>query len=116
MSRQRNPSPLEHKVVFADRRPPRSKRRGNRSYFAFAFAASQSALLNDKKPLPLQEFWPWQLLVAVLHADWPLQPLTPSHFTFAASAAFADVKDAVLNNNAAADAMATAENLLDLCI
>jgi hypothetical protein len=32
-------------------------------------------------PLPLQEFCPWQLLDADLHALWPLQEFPPRHFT-----------------------------------
>src|ERR1700730_9239335 len=60
-------------------RPPRG-------YLAFAFAASHSALVISRYPLPLQEFWPLQALLALLHAECPLQELTPSHFTFPSSA------------------------------
>jgi hypothetical protein len=35
------------------------------------------------QPLPLHEFWPMQLLLALLHALWPLQLLPPTHFTLA---------------------------------
>src|SRR6185437_14730451 len=45
---------------------------------AFALAASHSALLISRNPLPLQEFWPLQALLALLQADWPLQALTPA--------------------------------------
>jgi hypothetical protein len=57
--------------------------------------------------LPLQEFWPLQELLAVLQAEWPLQELTPSHFTFASSAALAVVTAAIEKAIAAAAARAT---------
>jgi hypothetical protein len=53
----------------------------------------------------LQEFWPLQLLLADLQDDWPLQELTPSHFTLPSSAAAA-VNEAVANMIAAAAARA----------
>src|ERR1700722_14992879 len=52
----------------------------------FALAASQSAFVISMNPLPLQEFWPLQALLALLQADWPLQELTPLHWTLASSA------------------------------
>jgi hypothetical protein len=86
------------------------------SDFILALAASHSALESDTQPLPLQEFWPWQELVAVEQADLPLHELTPSHFTLAASAALAEVSGAALNNIAAAVAIAIPENLCDFCM
>jgi 4-hydroxybenzoate polyprenyltransferase len=44
----------------------------------------------------LHEFWPLQALLAVLHADWPLQPFTPAQWTLASSA-WAVLMAAVLN-------------------
>src|SRR3984957_640531 len=73
---------------------------------ALAFAASQSALVISTKPLPLQEFWPLQELLALLQADWPLQEFTPVHFTFASSAV-AFVTAAIEKIIAAAAARAT---------
>ena len=43
----------------------------------FAFAASHSACVISMNPLPLQEFWPLQALLALLQAEWPLQEFTP---------------------------------------
>src|SRR5690606_19462810 len=48
--------------------------------------ASHSALLSDRKPWPLQEFWPLQELEAVAHSLWPLQELTPAHLTVSSAA------------------------------
>ena len=39
------------------------------SLFIFSFAAAHSFLLISRKPWPLQEFWPLQALLALLHAD-----------------------------------------------
>ncbi len=83
-------------------------------YF-LAFAASHCAWVISTKPLPLQEFWPLQELLAVLHDDWPLHELTPSQWTFASSAE-AVVIDATLNSRAAAVAMAVPETDLDINI
>src|SRR5258708_10308023 len=83
------------------------------SYFALAFAASHSALLISRNPLPLQEFWPLQALLALLHAECPLQEFTPSHLTFP-SAAWAVVAATVENITAAAAARATPDRILEL--
>src|SRR5689334_24416234 len=74
---------------------------------ALAFAASHLAWVISTKPLPLQEFCPLQELLALLQADLPLQELTPSHFTFASSAALAVVTAAIEKTIAAAAARAT---------
>ena len=74
---------------------------------ALAFAASHLAWVISTKPLPLQEFCPLQELFALLQADLPLQELTPSHFTFASSAALAVVTAAMEKTIAAAAARAT---------
>src|SRR5580704_17244886 len=74
--------------------------------FAFAFAAAQSALLISTKPLPLQEFWPLQELLALLQADWPLQEFTPVQCTVSSAAAAVPTK-AVPKSIAAAVATAT---------
>jgi phage FluMu protein gp41 len=58
---------------------------------------------------------PLQLFFADLHSEVPLQELTPSHFTVAASAANAVVLMTEVNSMAAAAAMATLDSLL-LCI
>ncbi|MBV9698177.1 MAG: hypothetical protein JO005_14730 [Gammaproteobacteria bacterium] len=63
-------------------------------------------------PLPLQEFWPLQALLALLHAECPLQEFTPSHFTLASSA-LAVLTAAVENITAAAAARATLDNILE---
>jgi hypothetical protein len=89
---------------------------GRQDFFIFAFAASHAALVISKKPWPLQLFCPLQELCADAHAEAPLQELTPSHFTFASSAAFAVVSGAVLNIIAAAVAKAAAESFLLLII
>jgi hypothetical protein len=80
--------------------------------FALAFAASQSAWVIILNPVPLQEFWPLQELLALLQADWPLQEFTPEHFTFASSA-LAVVTATVENMTAAAAARATRERLFE---
>jgi hypothetical protein len=69
----------------------------------------------DTKPWPLQLFCPLQLFFADLHSEVPLQELTPSHFTVAASAAKAVVLIAEVNSMAAAAAMAALDSLL-ICI
>src|ERR1700748_2947424 len=74
---------------------------------ALALAASHFAWVISTKPLPLQEFWPLQELLAVLQAEWPLQEFTPSHLTLASSAALAVATNAVENITAAAAARAT---------
>src|ERR1700748_314805 len=71
---------------------------------ALALAASHLAWVISTKPLPLQEVWPLQELLALLQADLPLQELTPSHFTFASSAALALVTAAIEKTIAAAAA------------
>jgi hypothetical protein len=43
--------------------------------------AEHSLAVVGVKPLPLQLFWPLHALVSVLHAEWPLQALTPVHLT-----------------------------------
>ena len=58
---------------------------------------------------------PLQLFFADLHSEVPLQELTPSHFTVAASAANAVVLMTEVNSMAAAAAMAALDSLL-LCI
>jgi hypothetical protein len=63
----------------------------------------------------LQLFCPLQLFFADLHSEVPLQELTPSHFTVAASAAKAVVLIAEVNSMAAAAAMAALDSLL-ICI
>jgi hypothetical protein len=63
----------------------------------------------------LQLFCPLQLFFADLHSEVPLQELTPSHFTVAASAAKAVVVIVEVNNIAAAAAMAALDSLL-ICI
>ena len=68
-------------------------------------AASQSALVISENPWPLQEFWPLQALCALLHAEVPLQELTPSQCILASSA-LATETAAVLNRRAAAVAIA----------
>jgi len=40
-------------------------------------AVHSKADVTETQPLPLQEFWPLQALVADLQALWPLQALTP---------------------------------------
>src|SRR5687768_6253566 len=50
-----------------------------------ALSCSHSSSETMRKPLPLQAFLPAQLLPALLQADWLLQALTPSHFTFASA-------------------------------
>src|SRR5260370_32494250 len=82
------------------------------AYLAFAFAASHSALVISRNPLPLQEFWPLQALLALLHAECPLQELTPSHFTFP-SAALAVLTATAENITAAAAARATLDRILE---
>src|SRR3982751_620043 len=72
--------------------------------FAF-FAVSHSCFVSNTYPLPLQLFCPWQELVAVAHADLPLQELPPWHFTFASSAC-AVVTATLPNSRAAAVASA----------
>src|SRR5947199_10162883 len=62
--------------------PGGQRARPTTTYFALAFAASHSAFVISRNPLPLQEFWPLQALLALLHAECPLQELTPSHSTF----------------------------------
>src|SRR5580704_13324250 len=81
-------------------------------YLAFAFAASHSALVISRYPLPLQEFWPLQALLALLHAECPLQELTPSHFTFPSSAR-AVLTATAENITAAAAARATLDRILE---
>src|SRR5437763_16124009 len=66
--------------------PGGQRARPTTTHFALAFAASHSAFVISRNPLPLQEFWPLQALLALLHAECPLQELTPSHFTFPSSA------------------------------
>src|SRR5262245_61513194 len=78
--------------------------------WAFALAASHSALVSSRKPAPLQAFWPLQAFLADLQADWPLQAFTPSHFTLPSSAAAA-LKDTVANITAAAAASARVDVL-----
>lgn len=78
-----------------------------------ALAASHSFCVISTKPLPLQEFWPLQELLADLHEDCPLQELTPVHCTFASSAE-ALVIAARLNSMAAALAIAAPEIDLDI--
>jgi len=58
---------------------------------------------------------PLQLFFADLHSEVPLQELTPSHLTVAASAANAVVLMTEVNSMAAAAAMAALDSLL-LCI
>ena len=69
------------RVTTAWRSGARAKPGGFDYFSIFAFAASQSALVISMKPLPLQEFWPLQELLALLQADWPLQEFTPSQWT-----------------------------------
>src|SRR6185437_4806695 len=57
---------------------------------------------------------PLQALLADLQADWPLQALTPAHFTLPVSAALAVVIAAVENSIAAAAARATVDILRGL--
>src|SRR6516162_3420731 len=84
-------------------------------YFAaFALAASHCALVISRKPLPLQEFWPLQELLADLQAECPLQEFTPSHLTLPSSAALAVEMAAVENSTAAAAARATLDILREL--
>jgi hypothetical protein len=78
--------------------------------FILAIAASQSVFVSCKKPLPLQLFCPWQALVAVLQAEVPLQELTPSHLTLAASAALTVATGAAAKKAAAAVAKARPDN------
>ncbi len=96
-------------VAEAERRGPCLPRRPlQEPYFAaLAFAASHLAWVISRKPLPLQEFCPLQELLALLQADLPLQEFTPSHFTFASSAALAVVTAAIEKTIAAAAARAT---------
>src|SRR5580698_10993505 len=82
------------------------------AYLAFALAASQSAWVISTNPLPLQEFWPLQALLALLQAECPLQELTPSHFTLASSA-LAVLMAAVENITAAAVARATRDSIFE---
>src|SRR4029453_14575182 len=90
-------------------------RRFGQLCFAFSFAASHSAFVISTKPLPLQLFLPAQELLAVAQADLPLHEFTPSHFTFASSAARA-ASGAVLKTNAAAVASARPDHLFLLSI
>src|SRR6185312_14812744 len=75
------------------------------AFLACACAASHSALVSSRKPIPLQPFWPLQAFLAVLQDDWPLQEFTPSHFTLPSSAAAA-LTETVANITAAAAASA----------
>src|SRR5579862_1587396 len=77
---------------------------------ALALAASHSAWVIIMNPLPLQEFWPLQALLALLQAECPLQEFTPWHFIFASSACAA-VSGALENTTAAAAARATPDRI-----
>jgi hypothetical protein len=52
--------------------------------------------------LPLQEFWPLQVLLAVLQVLCPLQELTPAQRIIVVVASEADAKAGVIENMAAA--------------
>src|SRR5205814_93916 len=45
------------------------------------FLVQSAAVFIVTQPLPLQPFFPAQLLSAPEQAPWPLQSLTPAHFT-----------------------------------
>src|SRR5207249_574510 len=92
--------------------PGGQRARPTTTHFALAFAASHSALVISRYPLPLQEFWPLQALLALLHAECPLQELTPSHFIFP-SAALAVLTGTAENITAAAAARATLDRILE---
>src|SRR5437773_4188413 len=98
-----------------ERGPGRQRVRRSTTHFALAFAASHSALVSSRYPLPLQEFWPLQALLALLHAECPLQELTPSHFTFPSSAR-AVVAATAENITAAAAARATVDRILEFIL
>jgi hypothetical protein len=85
--------------------PPRRNQLLLAASFTFAFAAVQSVLDISTNPCPLHEFMPLQEFLADLHEDWPLQELTPVHFTFASSALAVETAR-VPNRNAAAVAIA----------
>src|SRR5207253_11107242 len=95
-----------------ERGPGGQRARPATPHFALAFAASHSALVISRYPLPLQEFWPLQALLALLHAECPLQELTPSHFIFP-SAALAVLTGTAENITAAAAARATLDRILE---
>src|SRR5438477_3415948 len=95
-----------------ERGPGGQRARPTTTHFALAFAASHSALVISRYPLPLQEFWPLQALLALLHAECPLQELTPSHFIFP-SAALAVLTGTAENITAAAAARATLDRILE---
>jgi hypothetical protein len=87
------------------------------AYFVddFALAASQSALVIETQPVPLQLFIPLQLFFADLHSDVPLQEFTPEQCILAASAATETVANPAVNSIAAAVANAALDSLL-ICI
>jgi hypothetical protein len=70
------------------------------------------------KPLPLQAFWPLQLLCALLHALCPLHEFPPVHLTWACGALELESSAMALptNINATAVAKATPVILLPLRI
>jgi hypothetical protein len=91
------------------------------AYFSTLPPADWHSLSFDDitKPLPLQAFWPLQLLCALLHALWPLQEFPPTHFTWADDASELGLSAAIAlptNINATAVARAAPVILVPLRI
>src|SRR5216684_5250438 len=61
------------------------------------FCVHSSALEVVTQPLPLQEFWPLQLLLALLHELCPLQLLPPTHLSCAAALSSAAISGCARN-------------------
>src|SRR5438270_12441912 len=95
-----------------ERGPGGQRARPTTTHFALAFAAPHSALVISRYPLPLQAFWPLQAWLPLLHAECPLQELTPSHFIFP-SAALAVLTGTAEIIPAAAAARATLDRILE---
>src|SRR5215213_683998 len=84
------------------------------SAFIFSLAASHSAWVISRNPMPLQEFWPLHALFAVLQADEPLHEFTPSQCVLPSSVAPSSAAFATATNEnivAAAAARARLERL-----
>jgi len=77
----------ETKSASSVKVPPDAGSDGGTCYFVEDFSGLPPSVWHSlmlaviTHPLPLQEFCPWQLLDADLHALWPLQEFPPRHFT-----------------------------------
>ncbi len=77
---------------------------------------SHSALVIFRNPLPLHEFIPWQALVAVSQALWPLQALAPRHLPWASPAMVATGAPASMAAAAAASASPCTFSAVDFIV